>query len=152
MCTTLFFSLQMLFFLCTVYRFNHIKRKIPRNTKQTVFITHTSWQLCDTNLESMKLERQMCVSMVLVLPPHPTCSKSAACHSSPRVTLSSPCPSDLLTSCLPATSACGGHERQPGGEPHRPVHLCHRHERQPARVQEPGLQRLGGRGLQARYQ
>ena len=50
----------------------------------------------------------------------------------------------------PASCACSEHEWWASGEPHRPVHLCHRHERQPAWVQEPGLQWLCRRGLQAR--
>lgn len=49
-----------------------------------------------------------------------------------------------------AASSCRRHERKPGGESHRPVHICDRHERQQARVPEPGVQRLCGRRLQTR--
>lgn len=52
--------------------------------------------------------------------------------------------------CVPVASPRRGHEREPGGKPHRSVHLRHWHERQQTRVQKPGLQWLSGWRLQAR--
>lgn len=49
-----------------------------------------------------------------------------------------------------AASPCSGHERQPGGESNRSVHLRDRHERQQTRVSEPGVQWLRGRRIQTR--